>query len=54
MGIIELVDGLVVAIGKDGRLILVRIVIQPLFNMFLWLNELGDVLGDRIQVLFLQ
>ena len=54
MSVIEFVDGLVVAVGEYGGLSFVRIVVQTLLVMFLWLYELGNVFGDSIKVFLLE
>jgi len=53
VGVIEFVDGLVVAVGEDGGLGLVSIMIRALLVVFLWLDELWNIFRDRIEVFLL-
>lgn len=50
VSIIELVDGLMVAVCKDGRLRLVGVVVRPRLIVLFWLDQLRDVFGHRIEV----
>jgi hypothetical protein len=52
MGVIELVNGLVVAIGEDGGFGIMGVLVVPLFRMIFRLDVLRDVFGDRVELWF--
>ncbi len=53
MSVVELVDGLVVAIGEDGGLGVMRVPVVPLFGMIFGLNILRDVFRHGVERWFL-
>ncbi len=52
MRIVEFMDGLMMAVGKYGRLRLVRVHIQALFVMVLGLEKVWDIFGYGIEFFF--
>ena len=53
MGVVELVNGFVVAVCEDGGLRVMGVLVVPLFSMIFGLDVLRDVFGDWIELGFL-